>query len=149
MSGRVAILAGAGGELGRPTAQKLAKSGFSVVGIDRNEEGLRQLPDGIHYEVGDPSDPTVAEALVARIAAEVGPPAVLVNTVGTYHLGDALTATREDLRLMLDVNTGTAWWPPDKGWSPPPVRPPTASARPPSSTSSGCWTWSSVRSGSA
>jgi NAD(P)-dependent dehydrogenase (short-subunit alcohol dehydrogenase family) len=37
-------------------------------------------------------------------------PEVLVNTIGTYHLGDALTATPEDLRLMMDVNVGAALW---------------------------------------
>ncbi len=107
---RVAILAGAGGELGRVTAQRLAAAGFTVVGIDRNEDGLKQLPDGIRYEVGDPTDPTIAKSLVDRIAVDFGPPEVLVNTVGTYHLGDALDATPEDLRLMIDVNAGTALW---------------------------------------
>jgi NAD(P)-dependent dehydrogenase (short-subunit alcohol dehydrogenase family) len=110
MSERVAILAGAGGELGRVTAQKLAADGFTVAGIDRNEEGLKQLPDGIRYEVGDPTDPAVAKTLIERIAAETGPPDVLVNTIGTYHLGDALDATPEDFRLMIDVNAGTALW---------------------------------------
>ena len=74
MSGRVAILAGAGGELGRATAQKLAAAGFSVIGIDRNEDGLKQLPEGMRYEVGDPTDPAVASSLVERIAEQVGPP---------------------------------------------------------------------------
>ncbi len=92
------------------TAQKLAAAGFTVVGVDRNEEGLKELPDGIRYEVGDATDPAVARSLVDRIAAEVGPPEVLVNTIGTYHLGDALAATPEDLRLMIDVNAGTALW---------------------------------------
>jgi NAD(P)-dependent dehydrogenase (short-subunit alcohol dehydrogenase family) len=110
MSERVAILAGAGGELGRATAQKLAAAGFTVVGIDRNEEGLKELPDGIRYGVGDPTDPAVARSLVERIAVEFGPPEVLVNTIGTYHLGEALDATPEDLRLMIDVNAGTALW---------------------------------------
>jgi NAD(P)-dependent dehydrogenase (short-subunit alcohol dehydrogenase family) len=110
VSERVAILAGAGGELGRVTAQKLAAAGFTVVGIDRNEEALKELPDGIRYEVGDPTEPAVARSLVERIAHEVGPPEVLVNTIGTYHLGEALDATPEDLRLMIDVNAGTALW---------------------------------------
>jgi NAD(P)-dependent dehydrogenase (short-subunit alcohol dehydrogenase family) len=110
MSGRVAVLAGAGGELGRVTAQRLSAAGYTVVGIDRNEDGLKALPDGIRYEVGDPTDPAVARSLVERIAVEVGPPEVLVNTVGTYHLGEALDATPEDLRLMIDVNAGTALW---------------------------------------
>jgi NAD(P)-dependent dehydrogenase (short-subunit alcohol dehydrogenase family) len=107
---RVAIVTGAGGELGRATAQKLAAAGFVVVGTDRNAQGLKELPGGIRSEVGDPTDPAVARSLVDRIAAEVGPPEVLVNTIGTYHLGDALSATPDDLRLMIDVNTGTALW---------------------------------------
>jgi NAD(P)-dependent dehydrogenase (short-subunit alcohol dehydrogenase family) len=110
MSERVAIVVGAGGELGRATAEKLAAAGFTVVGVDRNEDGLKALPDGIRYEAGDATDPAVARALVERIAAEVGSPEVLVNTIGMYHLGEALAATPEDLRLMIDVNAGTALW---------------------------------------
>jgi len=110
MSERVAIVVGAGGELGRATAEKLAAAGFTVVGVDRNEEGLKALPDGIRYEVGDATDAVVARALVERIAAEVGPPEVLVNTIGTYHTGGTLEATPEDLRLMVDINAGAALW---------------------------------------
>src|SRR5258708_2382291 len=110
MSKPVAIVAGAGGELGRATAGKLAAAGFTVVGVDRSEEGLKELPDGIRREAADPADPAAARSAVDRIAAEAGPPEVLVNTIGTYRLGDALTATPEDLRLMIDVNVGTALW---------------------------------------
>src|SRR5689334_21724707 len=110
MNERVAIVVGAGGELGQATAKTLAASGFTVVGVDRNEAGLKDLPDGIRYEMGDATDPVVAKSVVDRIAAEVGSPEVLVNTIGTYHLGEALTATPEDLRLMIDVNAGTALW---------------------------------------
>ena len=110
MSERVAIVVGAGGELGRATAQKLAAAGFTVVGVDRSEDALKELPDGIRYEAGDATDPAVAKIIVDRIAAEVGSPEVLVNTIGTYHLGGLLEATPEDLRRMVDVNAGTALW---------------------------------------
>ena len=43
MSERVAIVVGAGGELGRATAEKLAAAGYTVVGVDRSEEGLKEL----------------------------------------------------------------------------------------------------------
>jgi NAD(P)-dependent dehydrogenase (short-subunit alcohol dehydrogenase family) len=33
-----------------------------------------------------------------------------VNTIGMFHPGDELTATPEDLRLMIDVNVGAALW---------------------------------------
>jgi NAD(P)-dependent dehydrogenase (short-subunit alcohol dehydrogenase family) len=110
MSERVAIVAGAGGDLGRVTAEKLAAAGFTVAGVDRSEETLKSLPDGIWREAADPADPAAARAVVDRIAGEAGPPEVLVNTIGAYHPGDALTATPEDLRLMIDVNLGPALW---------------------------------------
>jgi NAD(P)-dependent dehydrogenase (short-subunit alcohol dehydrogenase family) len=107
---RVAIVAGAGGELGRATAERLAAAGFTVAGVDRSEEGLKELPDGIRREAADPTDPAAARSVVDRIAAGVGPPEVLVNTIGMFHPGDALTVTPEDLRLMIDVNVGAALW---------------------------------------
>jgi NAD(P)-dependent dehydrogenase (short-subunit alcohol dehydrogenase family) len=110
MTEHVAIVTGAGGELGRATAEKLTAAGFTVAGIDRNEQGLKELPDGVRSEIADPVDPAAARGAIDRIAAEVGPPAVLVNTIGTYHLGDALSVTQDDLRRMIDVNLGAALW---------------------------------------
>jgi len=110
MHGRVAIVAGAGGGLGQATAETLADAGYTVVGVDRSEEKLKKLPDGVRSQVGDPVDPAAARGIVERIATEVGPPEVLVNTIGTFIMGDALTVTPDDLRLMTDVNVGAALW---------------------------------------
>src|SRR6202050_1129479 len=110
VSERVAIVTGAGGELGRPRAEKRAAAGYRVVGGARSEERLKELPDGIRREAGDWAAPAAARSVVGRIAAEVGPPEVLVNTIGMYHLGDALSATPDDFRLMMDVNVGSALW---------------------------------------
>jgi|HubBroStandDraft_3_1064219.scaffolds.fasta_scaffold46198_3 NAD(P)-dependent dehydrogenase (short-subunit alcohol dehydrogenase family) len=109
-SERVAIVVGAGGELGRATALVLARAGYTVIGVDRNEQGLKELPDSIRREVGSATDPAAAKSLVDRIATAAGPPEVLVNTVGTFHLGEAVAATPEDLTLLMDVNLGTALW---------------------------------------
>jgi NAD(P)-dependent dehydrogenase (short-subunit alcohol dehydrogenase family) len=110
VSERVAVVVGAGGELGRVTAEKLAAAGYTVAGIDRSEKGLKELPDGIRREAADPTDQGAARDAVDRVAAEVGPPDVLVNTIGAYQLGEALAATPADLRLMIDVNVGPALW---------------------------------------
>jgi NAD(P)-dependent dehydrogenase (short-subunit alcohol dehydrogenase family) len=110
MGERVALVVGAGGPLGRATAVSLAGAGCTVVGVDRREQGLAELADGIRREVGDPTDPAVAKSLVDRIATEVGAPEVLVNTIGAFRVGEALTATPEDLRVMIDVNVGPALW---------------------------------------
>ena len=107
---RVAIVAGAAGELGRATATTLSDRGYTVVGVDRSDAGLKELPDGIGREVADTTDPDAARAVVDAIAEQAGPPAVLVNTVGAYLTGDAVDTTPEDWRLMLDVNLGPALW---------------------------------------
>jgi NAD(P)-dependent dehydrogenase (short-subunit alcohol dehydrogenase family) len=106
---RVAVVAGAG-ELGSATAALLARSGFTVVVVDRNQKALEELADGIRVEVGDPTDQAVAKTVIDRIAAEVGPPEVLVNTVGGFLLGEAVNATPDDLHGMIDVNLGPALW---------------------------------------
>jgi NAD(P)-dependent dehydrogenase (short-subunit alcohol dehydrogenase family) len=109
MSAHVSVVVGAGA-LGQATALTLAAGGLTVVAVDRNEAVLRQLPDKIRREVADTTDPAVATRLIDRIASEVGPPDVLVNTIGAFRLGDALTTTPETLRLMIDVNLGPALW---------------------------------------
>jgi NAD(P)-dependent dehydrogenase (short-subunit alcohol dehydrogenase family) len=110
MNAPVAIVTGAGGALGRATSTTLAASGFTVVAVDRNESALRELPDGIRSEVADTTDAAVPAPLTERIAGDVGPPEVLVNTIGTFQPGDAVTTTPEAFRGMIDVNLGAAFW---------------------------------------
>jgi NAD(P)-dependent dehydrogenase (short-subunit alcohol dehydrogenase family) len=110
MSAKVAIITGGAGALGRATAMTLAAGGLTVVAVDRNKDALADLPEDIRREVADVTDPAVVTPLIDRIAAEVGPPDVLVNTIGTFRPGDALTTTPEELRFMIDVNLGPALW---------------------------------------
>lgn len=44
-----------------------------MVGVDRNEQGLKDLSGGIRREAGDATDPASAKGLIDRMAAEVGP----------------------------------------------------------------------------
>jgi len=60
--------------------------------------------------VGDATDPEAARSLIDGIATVTGHPEVLVNTIGTFRLGEAVTATPEDLRVLMDVNLGAALW---------------------------------------
>jgi NAD(P)-dependent dehydrogenase (short-subunit alcohol dehydrogenase family) len=110
MSTRTAIVAGAGSGLGQATALALHRAGLTVVAVDRTETGLKQLPSGVYLEVADATDPAVPRPLVDRIAAEIGPPDVLVNTIGTFGLGDALSVTPQSLGQLMDVNLGAALW---------------------------------------
>ena len=80
------------------------------VAVDRTEHALRDLPDAVRPEVADTTDPATAKSLIDRIASEVGPPDVLVNTIGTFRPADLATTTPELLRLMIDINLGPALW---------------------------------------
>jgi NAD(P)-dependent dehydrogenase (short-subunit alcohol dehydrogenase family) len=110
MSTRIAIVAGAGSGLGQSTALAFHRAGMTVVAVDRNEAGLKQLPNDVHREVGDATDPSVPGPLIDRIAAEIGPPDILVNTIGAFEIGDALTVTPQQLKKLMDVNLGAALW---------------------------------------
>src|SRR5665213_4103170 len=106
--GQVAVVVGAGGGLGHATALKLASQGMKVVAVDRNELNLEGLPEGIVREVVDATDPDSVTPMIERIAHDVGTPDVLVNTLGAFEMGDAMTTTPELLRRMMDVNLGAS-----------------------------------------
>jgi NAD(P)-dependent dehydrogenase (short-subunit alcohol dehydrogenase family) len=109
-AGSVALVVGAGGGLGRAVALSLVDSGTTVVAIDRNRAALDALPDTVRREIADVTDSAVVKPLVDRIAHEIAPPDVLVNTMGAFAVGDALSATAGDLTLMVNVNLGPALW---------------------------------------
>jgi NAD(P)-dependent dehydrogenase (short-subunit alcohol dehydrogenase family) len=101
---------GAAGELGGATVATLVDRGMTVVAVDRSESGMGGLPDAVAREVVDATDPTAATPMVERIVRQVGSPDVLVNTIGAFQTGDALTTTPDQLRQMIDINLGSALW---------------------------------------
>ncbi|MEY9933093.1 NAD(P)-dependent dehydrogenase (short-subunit alcohol dehydrogenase family) [Catenulispora sp. GP43] len=110
MAERVALVVGAGGPLGQSVVEKLVAAGYRVAGADRRKDGLETLPSEVVRIPGDATDPEAARRIVETAVSELGTPSVLVNTIGTYGMGDALSATPEQLRLMMDVNLGPALW---------------------------------------
>lgn len=110
VSAPVVIVVGAGGELGHTAALTLAAEGSTVVAVDRSLSNLHQLPDGIRREVADVTDPDVAKPLIDRIAADVGVPEALVNTIGAFQPASALETSPDLMRTMIDVNLGAAFW---------------------------------------
>ncbi|PRY30543.1 SDR family NAD(P)-dependent oxidoreductase [Pseudosporangium ferrugineum] len=109
-STRVALVAGAGGGLGRATAAALHAAGLIVVAVDRTAAKLHDLPAGVHREIADATDPAALPSLMDRVVAAAGPPDVLVNTLGAHGTGDFSTVTPEGLRALMDVNLGAALW---------------------------------------
>ena len=79
-----------------------------MIALDRSEHAMSDVWGAAGRETADPADPAAVTAAIDRIAAQAGPPAVLVNAVGAFRLGDPADTTPEILRLMLDVNLGPA-----------------------------------------
>ena len=94
LSGRVCVVTGGGGGIGRATAVSFARAGARVAAVDRDERGLeatqaelRKLGDG-HLVVG--CDTTSAESVTAAseaIEKSLGPCNVLVNTAAILRPG--------------------------------------------------------------
>ena len=110
MDTSLAVVAGAGSGLGQATAIALHAAGYPTVAVDRNKTGLSELPDGIHLEVADVTDPTVPGPLMDRIVGGIGTPRILVNTIGTFAMGEALSVTPQQFDELIAVNVGTALW---------------------------------------
>ena len=85
---RIAVVTGAGQGMGRSIARKLASWGARVAALDLNaaavEETVAQLGErGAHVALAcDVSDSRAVDAAFARVAADLGEVAILVNNAG-------------------------------------------------------------------
>ncbi|SIR62956.1 3-oxoacyl-ACP reductase FabG [Micromonospora avicenniae] len=86
---RVAIVTGAARGIGAATARRLATDGMAVAVVDIEESATKETVDAIVAAGGralgvgaDVADRGQVKAAVDRVAAELGPPTVLVNNAG-------------------------------------------------------------------
>ncbi|WP_254409739.1 SDR family oxidoreductase [Streptomyces sp. AC495_CC817] len=108
MSGRIAVVTGAGSGIGRAVAREMLDAGFRVALAGRREDALRETADGREAALVVPTDVTVeaeVEELFARVLAEWGRVDVLFNNAGAF----GPTASAADIGLAdwqrtLDVN---------------------------------------------
>lgn len=105
VKGRVAVVTGASGGIGRATAERLRNEGMKVIGVDINPEGLKAVA-GIEHLVADLSnDEGRAKVVEAGRGAHT-----LVNAAGLIRLKKITDFTTQDIRDIYSVNVEAPWY---------------------------------------
>lgn len=106
LSGRVALITGAGSGIGRASAEVLAGAGAHVVCADIDEARARETADAVGGTARrvDVSRVDEVDELVSSTAAEHGRLDVMGNIAGIIQTSNVVDTTDADLERILDVN---------------------------------------------
>jgi 2-deoxy-D-gluconate 3-dehydrogenase len=111
LSGRVAVVTGGNGGIGRGIALGLAKAGSSVAVLARNEEKNERVMDELHA-LGVPAlavkidlaERGQLQPALDKVEKELGPINILVNNAGIAVLGGVLDLAPGDWDRVLETN---------------------------------------------
>ena len=112
MNGRVAVVTGAGGGIGREIALGLARRGVQVACADVRREGAEETARVVRSTGGvlasahgvDVASAEQVAGLADAVVAEHGACHVLVNNAGVTSAGSFEKETLEDVRWIVDIN---------------------------------------------
>lgn len=114
LQGKVAIITGAAGAIGRAAAKRFAKEGCKLVVVDRDESALFTLARDIDLDVlavaGDVTRLAAMEHVVSRAVAAFGGLDIMFANAGIEGtVKPLLDVTVEELDRVLSVNVGGAF----------------------------------------
>jgi len=111
-SNKVVIVTGAASGMGQAVAIRLAGEGGTVIGVDMNEDGLRETATTIEqggagtfrYLTGSIADEVAVKRIVAQVAQDEGRLDVLVNMAGVLRASPTTETTLEQFQAILNIN---------------------------------------------
>jgi NAD(P)-dependent dehydrogenase (short-subunit alcohol dehydrogenase family) len=113
LKGKVAIVTGAAGNLGRAVCQALAAQGASIALLGLHAEGLEAARPGLGESAAfavDLTDPQAMERTVAAVRERFGSIDILANIAGGFTMGPPLHQTPDqDWDRMMDLNARTVF----------------------------------------
>jgi NAD(P)-dependent dehydrogenase (short-subunit alcohol dehydrogenase family) len=109
LTGKVALITGAGSGIGRAAAARFTAAGARVGLTDIDEKGLAEtaaeLPDDAVVSVaGDVVDPATMDELTTAVVARFGRVDALFNNVGILIMKSLLDTTAADFDQLMHVN---------------------------------------------
>ena len=111
LTGKTALVTGAGSGIGREVALELARRGVSVALAGRREDRLTETAAQIGYEGGDAvtivtdvTDPGQGEKLMAETTRAFEGLDILVNSAGVGLIKPLETTTADEMSKLLDTN---------------------------------------------
>ena len=106
LSGRVGLITGSGGGIGRAIAQRLAHDGMAVAVLDRDGTAAQTVAAEIGglAVTADVTRPEEVGHAIDTVLARFSRVDLLVNNAGVAWMGPALDTPLEALRSMLSVN---------------------------------------------
>ncbi|MFI1796284.1 2,3-dihydro-2,3-dihydroxybenzoate dehydrogenase [Streptomyces sp. NPDC020379] len=110
LSGRVALVTGAGQGIGEAVTRALVAQGARVAALDRTPDGIRRLEAEfgaatVTAHTADVSDSAAVEAVVDEAERTMGPLAILVNVAGVLRASPVVGITDEIWERTFAVNS--------------------------------------------
>ena len=115
LDGKVAVVTGAGGTMGRAVVRVLVEDGCRVAAVDISAPSMQQLVaehgDAVRAVVCDISDPAAVAAAHAEVVAALGAVDVLVNNAGVLSNNKLEATSVAEWRRVLGANLdGALFW---------------------------------------
>ena len=108
--GKVAVVTGAAGGMGRAIVEKLTGDGWAVIGLDVNKDGLTEMAqEGFAPMVVDLMDAGDIKRAFGKIEKMLGGIDALINNAGTCYMGEFPDISEDEFDCQMALNFGAAF----------------------------------------